>query len=155
CLSTGTTNSLWSRRSDKTTCTYCRHCGGTSLCRTRPCAGTQNFATQAVIAIENARLLSELRESLEQQTASADVLGIISSSVGQLKPVFETILANAIRLCDANFGNLFLCDGTTFELAAMLNAPPALAEFLSKRGRFVPTPGIALDRLLNTKQLVH
>src|SRR5262249_31752386 len=79
----------------------------------------ENFAAQAVIAIENARLLNELRESLQQQTATADVLRIISSSVGQLKPVFESILANATTLCEANFGNLFLCEGNGFRTVAI------------------------------------
>src|SRR5262249_18577788 len=115
----------------------------------------KGFAAQAVIAIENARLLSELRESLQQQTASADVLRIISSSPGDLMPVFNAILQNAVRICEAHFGNLFLCDGKTLELAAMLNAAPQLAEFLNRRGRFEPTPGVALDRLLKTKQVVH
>jgi GAF domain-containing protein len=88
----------------------------------------QNFAAQAVIAIENARLLNELRQSLEQQTGTAKVLGVISSSPGELQPVYETVLQNAVRLCDARFGNIYRCDGDTLNLVAMHNTPPALFE---------------------------
>jgi GAF domain-containing protein len=118
-------------------------------------AVVQNFAAQAVIAIENARLLNELRESLEQQTATSEVLGVISSSPSDLRPVFETILANATRLCEAQFGILYRYDGNVFHLGALHNVAPALAEYLRREPLLRPGPENSYGRLLQTKQPVH
>jgi len=114
----------------------------------------KNFAAQAVIAIENARLLNELRESLEQQTATSQVLQVISSSHGELKSVFQTMLENATRICEAKFGVMYHFDGA-FHPAAILNAPEPLAEFIRQRGPFLPPTGTPLDRLFHTKKLIH
>ena len=115
----------------------------------------QNFAAQAVIAIENARLLSELRESLQQQTATADVLKVISSSPGELEPVFQAMLENAVRICEAKFGVLFRYDGDVFRAAAWLGVPSAYEESLRHRGSFQPGAGAPLHRLIQTKALVQ
>jgi GAF domain-containing protein len=120
----------------------------------------QNFASQAVIAIENARLLNELRqrtddlsEALEQQTATAEVLGVISSSPGGLQPVFETILANATRLCGAKFGTLNLYDGDVFRIAAVHNVPPAFVAM--QNVPFRPHPRSGHAEILRTKRPVQ
>jgi signal transduction histidine kinase len=114
-----------------------------------------HFAKQAVIAIENTRLLNELRESLQQQTATADVLKVISSSPGEVEPVFTAMLENATRICEANFGHLQLYENATFRIGAMHNTPPKLAEFLKRQGPYPPTPGSPLDRVTHTKQVSH
>jgi two-component system, NtrC family, sensor kinase len=114
------------------------------------------FADQAVIAIENARLLNELRESLEQQTATSEVLQAISSSPGELEPVFRAMLENATRICEANFGVLNLHENGALRMGAMHNVPSAFAEFLhSQRGGYQPMPGSQLDRVMRTKQVSH
>src|SRR5215470_11204282 len=112
------------------------------------------FAAQAVIAIENTRLLNELRESLQQQTATSEVLQVISSSPGELQPVFDAMLAKATRICGAKFGTLYLRDGDAFRAASLNNAPPAFAED-RKRGLIRPGPANVLGRLIRTKQVVH
>ena len=121
----------------------------------------QNFAAQAVIAIENTRLLNELRqrttdltEALEQQTATSEVLRVISSSPGELEPVFSTMLNNALRICGAEFGNLFLYGDGAFREVSNVNTPPAFEEFLH-RGPVRPSPGTGLARIVSTKQTAH
>ena len=114
-----------------------------------------NFAAQAVIAIENTRLLSELRESLQQQTATADVLKVISSSPGRLEPVFEAMLGNATRICGAKFGVLWLAEGEGFRSVAVLGLPPAHVEERQSQPVICPGPEDPLSRLARTKQVVH
>ncbi len=125
------------------------------------------FADQAVIAIENARLLNELRErtddlskrttdlteSLEQQTATSQVLQVISSSPGDLQPVFASMLENAVRICNATFGNIYRWDGEVFQVVAMHNTPPAFAE-LRGRTPYRPNSG-HIGHMVTTKSVVH
>jgi GAF domain-containing protein len=115
----------------------------------------QNFAAQAVIAIENTRLLNELRQSLEQQTATAQVLSVISSSPGNLEPVFEAMLEKAARVCDANFGVLELCEDGGFRMAALHNPPPAYSEARRRAPVMHPGPLSPPARVAATKQLLH
>ena len=113
----------------------------------------KNFAAQAVIAIENARLLNELRQSLEQQTATSQVQQVISSSPGDLQHVFATMLENATRICEAKFGALYLSEGDGFRATAMHNAPPAYEE--ARAGVLHPPPSTSLWRAANTKQAIQ
>jgi len=120
-----------------------------------------SFAGQAVIAIENTRLLNELRqrtadltESLEQQTATSEVLRVISSSPGELEPVFQVMLANATRLCGAQFGLLDLRDGEVFRNAALYNVPEPL-HAMRLHEVIQPHPQSGLARLIRTRQVVH
>jgi signal transduction histidine kinase/regulator of replication initiation timing len=115
----------------------------------------ETFAAQAVIAIENTRLLNELRESLEQQTATSEVLSVISSSPGELEPVFQAMLGNAVRICEAKFGMLFRFDGEALHFAAEVGTPPEFAEFERRRVSFQPPPGSHLDRVMRTKRVSH
>src|SRR4029077_1007282 len=122
----------------------------------------KTFADQAVIAIENVRLIDaeqqrtrELSEALEQQTATSDVLQVISSSPGDLTPVFQTMLENATRVCDAKFGNMFLFEGGAFRTVALHNAPPAFAEARRRSPVLRPLPGTGLGRVAATKQTVQ
>jgi GAF domain-containing protein len=121
----------------------------------------QTFADQAVIAIENARLLDEvqartreLAESLEQQTATSEVLSVISSSLGELEPVFKAMLANAVRICEASYGVLFRFENGAARAAVMLGVPTAFAEFWQREPRR-PGPRTALGRVVETRQTVH
>jgi GAF domain-containing protein len=114
----------------------------------------KNFAAQALIAIENARLPSELRESLQQQTATADVLKVISRSPGELDPVFQAMLQNAVQICGATFGMLFRYEDASWRAAAMFGVPPAFADFW-RRGPQRPSARTALGRIAQTRQTVH
>jgi two-component system, NtrC family, sensor kinase len=122
----------------------------------------ETFADQAVIAIENVRLFEaeqqrtrELSETLEQQTATSEVLRVISSSPGELEPVFRAMLENAVRICNAKFGVLYLYGGGKFRSAALADPSPEFEKFLEKRGEFVPDPRTALGRIIETRQIVQ
>ena len=128
----------------------------------------KNFAAQAVIAIENTRLLNELRqrtddltertgdltEALEQQTATAEVLEVLSSSPGDLEPVFSTMLENAVRICDATFGNIYRWDGEALHIVATHNTPPAFAED-RRRSPYRPYPQSPIGRMVANKTVAH
>ena len=97
----------------------------------------------------------ELAESLQQQAATSEVLQVISSSPGELEPVFQAMLTNATRLCEAKFGAMYLSEGSAFRVVAMHNVPPAFAEFRRHNPVFRPNPRIALGRLATTKQTIQ
>ena len=127
----------------------------------------RNFAAQAVIAIENARLLNELRQrttdlsqrtadltvSLEQQTATSEVLRVISSSPGDLEPVFAAMLEKALRICEAKFGMLYRHENGRLRLIAARDVPPMFAA--AQEGPFTPAPGGMLDSVMKTGRTVH
>ena len=118
-------------------------------------AFVENFAAQAVIAIENARLLNELKQSLEQQTATAEVLKVIGSSSGELQPVFDAMLENATRICQASLGTLALYEEGGFLHVKLHGTPPEFDEAISRERLLFPKPSTPLDRVAKTKQLVH
>jgi two-component system, NtrC family, sensor kinase len=122
----------------------------------------RTFADQAVIAIENVRLFEaeqqrsrELSESLEQQTATSEVLQVISSSPGALKPVFESMLANSTRICEAKFGMLWLAESGGFRVVALHGVPPALAGGRQPEQIFHFDSETPLGRAAETRRLVH
>jgi GAF domain-containing protein len=110
------------------------------------------FADQAVIAIENMRLLNELSESLEQQTATSQVLQIVSSP-DDLQPVFSTMLEKAVRICDAKSGRIYRCDGDALYLVAVNNTPAALSNYLSRES--IGFGGSVVGRIAATRAVIH
>ena len=122
--------------------------------RNAPKAVARSNSPPAQEETEVARLTRELNEALEQQTATSEVLRVISSSPGDLQPVFEAMLKNAVRICDAKFGNIYRWDGDGFHLVATHNAPPAFAEY-RRRTPLRPGPNTASGRMVATKAIVH
>src|SRR5256886_6505888 len=102
----------------------------------------------------NTDLKKKLADALEQQTATSEVLRVISSSAGELESIFSAMLENALRICEAKFGMLLRYSDGAFVAQAMVGAPPALVDALMHKP-FTPPPGIPLERMLRTKKVVH
>ena len=109
--------------------------------------------TEARMQLAEAR--DRLAEALEQQMATSEVLSVISTTTGDLQPVFDKLLANATRLCGAKFGNLVLREGAVFRDAAMHNAPPAFVDFRNRNPILQPGPHAPLSKLVHDKQAIH
>jgi GAF domain-containing protein len=118
-------------------------------------AVTRRGSAPAGHETEVARLTRELHEALERQTATSEVLRVISSSPSQLESVFQTILANATRICEAKFGNLWLREGDNARVVATHGAPSAYREYLKSEPVVVPAPGSALARVLTNREVVQ